>query len=368
MTLTVEVQHERWLAAEAGAWDALVAAAGIDPLFNGGLWQTLWWRCHGARLGAALHVYVVRDGADLVAVLPTFRRTVRVQSLFAVTRVEVLGSCLYGDGCVFSEYLDAAVRPGYAQAAADVLAEHLGRARDWGEFVCANTPTDSWLATHLAPRLAAGGSHQRTSAETRAWGVPLAAGADVWKAQLTGPVRRKVFGVRKRLVRPQLQMLDAAGLPGVLALLDRFHQARWGKPHFVGEVGMLYRRLLAARPELARPSLLLHDGQPVSALFDLVVGGREYNVQSGFALEAVPGVSLGYLHLGYAIEAAAGLGVSHFDLLGGAGKQRNYKQDIATATGAMRVVHVVRSAPLARLYRWWDARASAHAQVAVGDE
>ena len=66
MALTLEVHHEPWLDDEHGAWDEIVAASGIDPLFNGALWQTLWWRCHGHALRAALHVYVVRDGDDVV--------------------------------------------------------------------------------------------------------------------------------------------------------------------------------------------------------------------------------------------------------------------------------------------------------------
>ena len=365
MSLTIEVHDERWLDAERQAWAALTAKSGIDPLFNSVSWVSLWWRTHGRSLRGALHIYVVRDGNELVAVLPTYRRTVRVYSLLAVTRIEVVGSTFRDGGGVFSEYLDAAIRPGFEVEAATALAELIRGRRDWGEFVCANVRKDAWLLTHLAPRLGGSDTYVRAFEATNAWGIALEPGAAHWRAQLPSAVRRKVFGLRKRLIDPQLRVLGASDLPEVFALLDRFHEARWGRPHFVGEVASFYRQLIEAQPSMARPSLLLHDGWPVSALFDLVLGERQYNVQSGFAADAIPGVSLGYLHLGYAIEAAADLGITHYDLLGGGGKQRDYKRDLASPTSVMVTMQVIRSAALAGMYRWGDARNAAGKQATV---
>ena len=359
MALIVDVHDEGWLDAGRHAWDALLAASAIDPLYNGAAWQSLWWRTHGRSLRGALHIYVVREGNEVVAVLPTYRRTVRLYSLIAVTRIEVIGSTLRDGGGVFSEYLDAAVLPGFEAQAAIALAEHIRGRRDWGEFACANVCIDSWLLTELVPRLGGSDAYVRAFEATNAWGIALEPGAAHWRAQLPGAVRRKVFGLRKRLIDPQLRVLGASDLPEVFALLDRFHEARWGRPHFVGEVVSFYRQLIEAQPSMARPSLLLHDGWPVSALFDLVLGERQYNVQSGFAADAIPGVSLGYLHLGYAIEAAADLGITHYDLLGGGGKQRDYKRDLASPTSVMVTMQVIRSAALAGMYRWWDARNAA---------
>jgi CelD/BcsL family acetyltransferase involved in cellulose biosynthesis len=91
-------------------------------------------------------------------------------------------------------------------------------------------------------------------------------------------------------------------------------------------------------------------------MYNVRIGGSEYNIQSGFDPAAVSGVSPGYLHFGFCLEAACGAGVRAFDFLAGDGRARNYKQDFNTRETTISTFQCVRAAALAWLYRRYDRR------------
>jgi len=65
-------------------------------------------------------------------------------------------------------------------------------------------------------------------------------------------------------------------------------------------------------------------------------------------------VSLGLIHLGHAMEAAAAGGVRTYDFLAGFGKRSDYKRHLSQSRRNLSSVQVLRGHVLPPLYRWHD--------------
>jgi CelD/BcsL family acetyltransferase involved in cellulose biosynthesis len=91
-------------------------------------------------------------------------------------------------------------------------------------------------------------------------------------------------------------------------------------------------------------------GRPMAGQYDLRRGGIQYNVQSGFDESVGHGISPGYLHFGYAIEAACRDGFTRYDFLGGRGKHSDYKARFGGERTGLVIWQVIRSPVLKALY------------------
>jgi len=111
-----------------------------------------------------------------------------------------------------------------------------------------------------------------------------------------------------------------------------------------------------ARKGALQMTELCQGDAPLSVMYNVRLGDVEYNIQSGFDVPASKGLSPGYLHIGYALEAACETGIKEFDFLAGPGLHRDYKQDFGSVRTQLLTVHVLRSAPLAWLYKEYDRR------------
>jgi CelD/BcsL family acetyltransferase involved in cellulose biosynthesis len=138
--------------------------------------------------------------------------------------------------------------------------------------------------------------------------------------------------------------------------LNRLHQLRWKRSAFTGNRLAFHRTLarrLAARGELALSRLRV-GGDVVSVLYDIRKGARQYNIKMGFNPAFSSRVSLGLIHLGYAMEAAADQGAAVYDFLAGPGQTSDYKRNLSQTRRAMSCVQMLRGRVLPALYRWRD--------------
>ncbi len=138
--------------------------------------------------------------------------------------------------------------------------------------------------------------------------------------------------------------------------LNRLHQLRWGKPAFVGPRLSFHQHLargLAGRGELA-VSRLRVAGAVVSVLYDIRKGGRQYNINMGFDPTFSGKLSLGLIHLGYAMERAAEQLVTTYDFLAGPGQRSDYKRYLSQERRQLSCLQVLRGRLLPALYRWHD--------------
>src|SRR6202030_3135857 len=107
---------------------------------------------------------------------------------------------------------------------------------------------------------------------------------------------------------------------------------------------------LASHTELAFSRVRVN-GNVVSVLYDIRKGTRQYNIKMGFDPKFGHQLSLGLLHLGYAMEAAADRGVTVYDFLAGPGKTSDYKRHLSQARRQLSSVQVLRGHFLPSLYR-----------------
>lgn len=249
-----------------------------------------------------------------------------------------------------SEYLEPLVDPDWLEPAASFIGSALHEKDDYHELVYSDAPQSSRAATQF---LTAIGSRfllrelvRPMEDETRFIALPddFASYLDF----LGSSTRRRLFGRRKLLEslgEIRLEYATADSLEAYFSKLNELHIERWGKPAFTGKTLEFHLdiagEMLAANA--LRFSQLIVDGDTVSVLYNMIAGNREYNLQMGFDQNFGRGkLSLGLLHLGYAIEEAIRDGRTEFDLLAGAGKNELYKNRITNRGNQLCTWHIIR--------------------------
>lgn len=201
--------------------------------------------------------------------------------------------------------------------------------------------------------------------EDRAYSVNTSGDFDGYLASLGKNTRLKFYNRRKvisGLGEVCLRNAWSGDVSGFFDVLNGFHRDRWGADCFSERSLRFHLGFLndlvseGGEPVLSRLEV---DGKLVSVLYNVAFKGTLYNIQSGFLEQFHPKISLGLLHLGYAIEEAFGRDdILSFDLLAGRGKNTDYKRHIATDVLNMISLMIVR-APLAKLaYRLKDVMTS----------
>ncbi|WP_449288217.1 GNAT family N-acetyltransferase [Marinobacter salarius] len=207
-----------------------------------------------------------------------------------------------------------------------------------------------------------------TLAATRRWGFRIIAADDGYAVTTSGDFedylgalgsnsrlrlynRRTIFESLGEVRQENLWPTDPKDF---FQALNRFHQARW-KKDCVTDQSLAFHRAFLSRieEEGGRPHLsaLLCDDRLVSVLYNVWYQGVVYNIQAGFEENFHKKLSLGTLHLGYAIEDAFMQPDTHrFDLLAGKGKKEDYKARLATDSYQFLSVMLVKSALFRALY------------------
>ena len=342
--------EERFASAEE-EWNGLLARSDSDPLFMSWQWQWHWWRRHREMLGARLCLLAVHADGELIGLAPFLLREVRLRNLVPIRRVEIIGGTWRDDTGVFSEYLDVIADRKESARTAAAVAGWLREQGGWQEaaFTCVHP---SSVAARVAHELGQAVRVREVDA-FEVHRIDLSSGFDEYIARLPAAARRKLIGQRSRLVHPRLIRVEPGDVEAVLGQMDEMIRRRWSRDP-LSAVSRGFRadfcRDLAARGGL-RLTALSSAEAPVSILYDIRAGGTEYYLQSGFDENHSRGVSLGYLHLGYAIEAACADGITSFDLLGGRGLNRDYKRDFGTVRETLVTLHIIRASWLRAAYR-----------------
>jgi len=272
-----------------------------------------------------------------------------------VTSLEIIGSRWRDADSLVSEYLDVIAAPGDREAVSNcVLGALRANAPGCTEFVIANTRAGEHWNASLGSAPVRG--LERRVDDATSYQADLSQGFTAYVAALSTDARRKIWNLRRRLARRGHVTLEMVGEGQVVAAFDdmnRLHARRWGGELFRGarlEFHLEFARGAAARGELAMSRLLI-DGHPVSVLYDVRIAGCQYNIQMGFDPQLDSGISLGVLHLGFAMEDAAAHGVTVYDFLAGPGRSENYKERFSQRTQALQCIQWVRNGWMANLYR-----------------
>jgi hypothetical protein len=167
--------------------------------------------------------------------------------------------------------------------------------------------------------------------------------------------RLKLFNRRKALTEHgdvSLEYVDLSRWDEIFQCLNEFHLVRYGKPAFSELNVAILRKVIDSLPGSAHfkcSSLLKVDNRPVSAMVNIFLNGKMYNIQLGFLEGLDKRISLGTLHLGYTIEMAfESQEIRSFDLLAGEGKSSNYKSHLAQKHATLESIQILKK-PIIRL-------------------
>ena len=346
-----------WLRSEA-LWNALLARSEADPLFLSWGWLTRWWQCYGDPLGHPPHILAFYRGASLVGLVPFYQRRVKRAGLI-VRSVQSIGLSWRDPGPLASQYLDVLAAASDVEAVRDASLQVLLEDSSWQELVVGPTAYGSQWRQRLAARESPSGCYARELDHSVSYQANLAGGFRTYLDRLSQSTRRSMWNLRRRLAAlgpVRLEPVAADEIVVGFAELNRLHQLRWSKPAFSGTRLAFHldlARRLAVAGELVFSRLRI-GREVVSMLYDIRKGTRQYNIKMAFDPNFSLRLSLGLLHLGYAMEEAAAGGVTLYDFLAGLGQKSDYKRHLGQMNRNLSFVQVLRGRLLPPLYRWHD--------------
>src|SRR5215831_154578 len=347
-----------WLASES-AWSVLLARSSADALFLSWDWLTLWWHCFSGGLAAAPEILAFYRGGDLVGAAPLYRRLVMRRGVLPATSVQLIGVSWRERGQPISEYLDIVATTPETDEVRRACARVLLGERTWTEWVIGFTAASRQWCDVFAETERGQHRYVRDVDRSVSYQADLSRGFGGYLRSLGQSTRRSVWNLRRRLAlrgKVSFELLAPEEIEGGFSDLNRLYQLRWQQPAFSGMALEFHTRLarrLASRGELALSRLRV-GGEVVSVLYDLRKGMRQYNISLGFDPSFGGKVSLGLLHLGYSMEAAAEREVNTYDFLAGSGQHRDYKIHLSQTRRNLSSVQVLRGYLLPSLYRWHD--------------
>jgi CelD/BcsL family acetyltransferase involved in cellulose biosynthesis len=353
--LRVRLWSAEEFASSRSAWDDLLARSDADPLFMSWDWQWHWWKHHAPVLNPTLAIVAIYAGDQLAGLAPFQLRKVTVRRLLRARRLELIGIAWRTPRAMFSDYLDIIADRALRDAVVAALDEWLVAQEFWDELALCCTKEGS-VAAQLASERLPRYTYVREVDPASGWCAQLPASFEDYVRSLAPEVRRKLFNQRRKLAEPRMEYASESDLAPTLQLLWRFSAARWGGKPTQPHIQSFYEDMAAvlARTQELKLSRLVIAGEPRSVLYNVQRGDRVYYLQSAFDADAARGLSLGYLHFGYAIQAACNEHVKRFDFLVGRGRHRDYKQDLLTEIVPVVSYHAVRQAVARLLYSAYE--------------
>ncbi len=318
----------------AEEWVQLESASPDSGIFMSWDCQRLWWKHYGGQ--RRLQILIVRDEALLVGLLPLYIEQQRcLHFLPGVRKLRQVG--IGGDTA--PDDMDAVLRAGYEQRAANALVEwiarmlgHAGWPGERREAACdvlelSDLPAGSPLVAALLEGLPQAGLRVDFHAAGPIVSGKLPRDHETYLQSL-GKHRRRIIAQKRRRFESQAQarfgiVESAQELDSGFEDLARLHRMRWSgrteHPAFsTPEFCNFHRQwmeLLQAQGRLMLPALEL-DGRRIAMLYCMVYKNRLSFFQSGFD-PACSHLSPGDVLISHAVELAIARGCEVFDMLKG---------------------------------------------------
>ena len=339
-------------------WDDLLKCSDADRLFMSWPWLFSWWRTWSSSLSAELLLLTVRCNGRLVGLAPFYVSTTRGVFGLSIKRIHVIGNAWKIMPTVRSEYMGLIAESGLEEKVLQSVLEYLQQYK-WNDLVICDVELE-----YLRRCSAVIKEQKLAIIELRDdKGVVIDVGKQFpgWVSSLGRNTRKKLLNDR-RIIIIQADMETCEANKSEWAYyfdkLNELHEARWGEACFSGLSEEFHRYLFSiSEPSLkVRLSGLKLNGNIQSVLYDIQAGEKIYNLQSGFNDSYSKKLSLGTMHLGYAIERSFGdPHIKWYDLLAGAGKNSFYKDRFKGEAVSFRTIILVRHPLMKVMYSGYNS-------------
>ncbi|MGC8837058.1 MAG: GNAT family N-acetyltransferase [Anaerolineae bacterium] len=294
-------------------WNALVRAGRFNNLFMTWEWQTSWWRHLGT---GALYILEVRDGGDLVGIVPLYLESSPHERRFNLM------------GCIeVSDYLDVIAPAGAEGVVLQAFVDFLisADAPPWDVVDLCNLPEVS-LTHQILPVLAE--ARGLTFHRMREDVSPVILLPETWEAYLAMLSKKDRHELRRKLRRLQREASFRWGrvgsledLPAAVETFLALHRASSPAKHAFMDDRMAGFFRAVAEVLLQQGwlwlSLLEVEGEPAAGLLCFDYADRIWVYNSGYDPRYMR-ISPGVAAVAFAIRDAIEAGRTVFDFLQGA--------------------------------------------------
>lgn len=339
-------------------WQKCLEASSSDKLFMSWPWLFTWWETWSKKLKLELFLVGVFDSkGNLVGIGPFYKHRYRTPAGLKVSRIHMLGNAWRIAPTVRTEYSSIIAIKNAVSDIEEVVFKLLSTER-WGELIVNDIVEETYHSWKKKIKYIF--SPSITLQRSKDKGVCIEVSGDFreWLGGLGQNTRLKLYNRRSYIKKMgNIEILSVSSDCDVRCFfneLNVFHSRRWGTPCFdrlAIDFHLALRRRLDENQE-AQYRVIKFNGKVVSLLYDIRSGRRVYNLQSGYFDNFDKKVSLGTLHLGYAIEEAfSSSGVLYYDLLAGAGKNTFYKKRLNGKLVFFSIQQLVRNPFMQLFYR-----------------
>jgi hypothetical protein len=319
-------------------------------------WLSQWWINWGSRSSDRLYIIAIYIKDELVGIAPLYiYESTYLKGLIPVKRLQFLGSRYTGSSGIRSEYLGPIVKRGLEIEVNTLISQEIFKNRDWDEIVFSDLVKGDYFHQLIIDDADNNNLRTRILVSDDCYSVDTDGSFSGYLETLGKNTRLKLFNRRKALTEHgdvSLEYVDLSKCDDIFQCLNEFHLVRYGKPAFSELNVAILRKVIDSLPESAHfkcSSLLKVDNRPVSAMVNIFLDGKIYNIQLGFMEGLDKRISLGTLHLGYTIEMAfESEEIRSFDLMAGEGKSSNYKSHLAQKHATLESIQILRK-PIIRL-------------------
>ena len=334
-------------------WQQLLAQSDADALFLSWHWMHGWWQIF-RKYSQELRILGVYRDEQLIGIAPLhLHRGLYLGGKLPSKRLELLGSCSGKPAGLLSEYLGFVLHRDFEKKALEAIIDSLDKLTSWQEIRLQHIPLESPLNNVL--------HHLGKIRELdRSTGYPIdtRGSFEDYLAGLGRNTRLKLFNRRKLLAglgTVELRPVEEGGIDRLIDALNEFDKIRFGHDSTINALARRqFHQLHDSMPGLSitsHSSLLYLDDELLSVIINFRLGRCVYNMQLGYRPDFHKKISLGTLHLGYALEAAfEDPEIDRFDLLLGSGKNSDYKRHLTDRRREAASWQVLRSPLLRTLF------------------
>jgi predicted N-acyltransferase len=331
-------------------WQTLLNSSDSNPLFLSWHWLKVWWSNYSDPSTDILSIFAVYQDDILVGLAPFYLTELfYIKGLIPVRRLQFIGKRYKGKAGILSEYMNLIAKSQMENLVSSIVVKYIFSSKTWDELIVGDISNNCVFHSTLINEANRRKLRSRLLGSDNCFSIDTTNTFENYLANLGKNTRLKLFNRRKVLDKHGDVSIECRTLKSSNDIFDQmnsFHKQRFNSPIFdkqsksmIIEVDKVLSKDSNGK---AYSSILKINKRPLSVIINLFVKGRIYNIQLGYIEHFDKKISLGTLHLGYAIEMAfTSDEISEFDLLAGGGKNSNYKEQIASIHTTLESVQII---------------------------